>query len=101
MGEALHCVPDIACFAKLMIARIVPLVATLTKKSIFGAFEGKSKLFTLLCGHYYFGHTIGCATIFKAIHWFKDVEMNQNICSNGNQLVELWDSKLVAHLLAH
>ncbi|GLJ26997.1 hypothetical protein SUGI_0528990 [Cryptomeria japonica] len=100
-AELLGCVPDIACFAKLMTGGIVPLAATLATESIFGAFEGKSKLFALLHGHSYSGHAVGCAAAVKAIHWFRDAEMNQNICSNGSRLVELWDSKLVAELSAH
>ncbi|KAH9305032.1 hypothetical protein KI387_009436 [Taxus chinensis] len=99
-AEILGCAPDIACYAKLLTGGIVPLAATLATESIFEAFEGKSKLFALLHGHSYSGHAIGCAAAIKAIQWFKDAEMNLNICTDGSRLQELWDSKLVAKISA-
>ncbi|KAA0052332.1 bifunctional dethiobiotin synthetase/7,8-diamino-pelargonic acid aminotransferase [Cucumis melo var. makuwa] len=43
-AELLHCMPDIACFAKLMIGGIIPLSATLASNSVFESFIGDSKL---------------------------------------------------------
>lgn len=45
-AELLHCVPDIACFAKLMTGGIIPLSATLASNSVFESFIGDSKVIT-------------------------------------------------------
>lgn len=99
-AEILGCMPDIACYAKLLTGGVVPLAATLATKSVFKAFEGKSKLFALLHGHSYSGYAVGCAAAVKAMQWFKDPRMNLNISSNGNRLIELWDNKLVSKISA-
>ncbi len=44
-AELLCCVPDIACFAKLMTGGIVPLAATLATNAVFNTFIGESKVF--------------------------------------------------------
>lgn len=44
-AELLGCVPDVACFAKLMTGGIIPLAVTLTTESVFEAFKGDSKVF--------------------------------------------------------
>ena len=36
--------PDIACYAKLMTAGVVPMAATLATEDVFRAFEGPSKV---------------------------------------------------------
>ncbi|CAM8894769.1 unnamed protein product [Rhodiola kirilowii] len=45
--QLLGCLPDIACYAKLMTGGIIPLAATLTTDAIFDAFIGDSKLFNI------------------------------------------------------
>lgn len=99
-AELLGCMPDIACYAKLLTGGVVPLAATLATNSVFEAFEGKSKLFALLHGHSYSGYAVGCAAAVKAMQWFKDPQLNLNISSNGNRLIELWDNKLVSKISA-
>ncbi|KAG5006694.1 hypothetical protein JHK82_024631 [Glycine max] len=43
MVELIHCVPDIACFGKLMTGEIIPLAVTLATNAIFDSFIGDSK----------------------------------------------------------
>uniref|UniRef100_A0A9I9EDT4 Bifunctional dethiobiotin synthetase/7,8-diamino-pelargonic acid aminotransferase n=1 Tax=Cucumis melo TaxID=3656 RepID=A0A9I9EDT4_CUCME len=78
-AELLHCMPDIACFAKLMIGGIIPLSATLASNSVFESFIGDSK--ALLHGHLYSAHALGCTVAVKSIKWFKDPQTNLNIIS--------------------
>lgn len=42
--ELIHCVPDIACFGKLMTGEIIPLAVTLATNAIFDSFIGDSKV---------------------------------------------------------
>ncbi|XP_058113782.1 bifunctional dethiobiotin synthetase/7,8-diamino-pelargonic acid aminotransferase, mitochondrial isoform X2 [Magnolia sinica] len=42
-AELLDCLPDIACFAKLMTGGIIPLSATLATDAVFNAFKGDTK----------------------------------------------------------
>ncbi|PKA50617.1 Bifunctional dethiobiotin synthetase/7,8-diamino-pelargonic acid aminotransferase, mitochondrial [Apostasia shenzhenica] len=93
-AELLDCVPDIACFGKLMTGGIIPLAATLATEAVFNAFKGDSKLMALLHGHSYSAHAMGCAAAAKSMQWFKDPSTNINIDKRKN-LKELWDFKLV------
>lgn len=94
-SELLGCLPDISCFAKLMTGGVIPLAVTLTTEAVFDVFKGDSKLVSLLHGHSYSAHAMGCSAAAKAIHWFKDRLTNCNIEPEGNKLRELWDMKLV------
>lgn len=93
--ELLGCLPDIACFGKLMTGGIIPLAATLATETVFDAFTGDSKLIALLHGHSYSAHAMGCAAAAKSIQWFKDPSTNTNIDHGKGQLKELWDMKFV------
>lgn len=54
-ADLLCCVPDIACFAKLMTGGIVPLAATLATDAVFTSFIGDSKVIIVLgCHHFSF-----------------------------------------------
>ncbi|XP_077238285.1 adenosylmethionine-8-amino-7-oxononanoate transaminase [Tasmannia lanceolata] len=99
--ELLGCLPDIACYGKLMTGGIVPLAATLATDAVFNAFKGDSKLMALLHGHSYSAHAMGCTAAAKAIQWFKDPQTNQNIIPKGRRLRELWDDELVRHISSH
>jgi bifunctional dethiobiotin synthetase / adenosylmethionine---8-amino-7-oxononanoate aminotransferase len=46
-SELLGCLPDIACYAKLMTGGIVPLAATLSTEEIFESFKSDSKVLFL------------------------------------------------------
>ncbi|CAI0555883.1 unnamed protein product [Linum tenue] len=100
-AELLGCVPDIACFAKLMTGGVIPLAATLATEAVFDLFTGDSKLNALLHGHSYSAHAMGCTAATKAIKWFKDPKSNANILSEGGLLKELWDPELVARISSH
>ncbi|XP_038878691.1 bifunctional dethiobiotin synthetase/7,8-diamino-pelargonic acid aminotransferase, mitochondrial [Benincasa hispida] len=100
-AELLHCVPDIACFAKLMTGGIIPLSATLASNSVFESFIGDSKLEALLHGHSYSAHALGCTAAAKSIKWFKNPQTNQNINCEGTSLRELWDENLVFGISSH
>uniref|UniRef100_A0A9I9EAW4 Uncharacterized protein n=1 Tax=Cucumis melo TaxID=3656 RepID=A0A9I9EAW4_CUCME len=84
-AELLHCMPDIACFAKLMNGGIIPLSATLASNS------------ALLHGHSYSAHDLGCTVAAKSIKWFKDPQTNLNIISEGTSLRESLSST-ITHL---
>ncbi|XP_019463455.1 PREDICTED: bifunctional dethiobiotin synthetase/7,8-diamino-pelargonic acid aminotransferase, mitochondrial isoform X1 [Lupinus angustifolius] len=99
--ELIHCVPDIACFGKLMTGGIIPLAATLATNAVFDSFIGDSKLKALLHGHSYSAHPMGCMAAAKSIPWFKDPCSNPNITSEGRFLRELWDDKIVRQLSSH
>ncbi|KGN65428.1 bifunctional dethiobiotin synthetase/7,8-diamino-pelargonic acid aminotransferase, mitochondrial isoform X1 [Cucumis sativus] len=100
-AELLHCVPDIACFAKLMTGGIIPLSATLASNSVFESFIGDSKLEALLHGHSYSAHALGCTAAAKSIKWFKNSQTNLNINAEGTSLRELWDENLVYEISSH
>ncbi|KAK1323096.1 hypothetical protein QJS10_CPA02g01465 [Acorus calamus] len=89
-AELLGCLPDIACFAKLMTGGIIPLAATLATEAVFKAFEGDSKLIAM-----------GCTAAVKAIQWFKDPCTNPNIAHEKQFLKELWDPELVRQVSSH
>ncbi|KAA3485936.1 bifunctional dethiobiotin synthetase/7,8-diamino-pelargonic acid aminotransferase, mitochondrial [Gossypium australe] len=119
-AELLGCVPDIACFAKLMTGGIIPLAATLATDAIFDSFTGDSKVLycyslslellfgnflkALLHGHSYSAHAMGCTAATKSIKWFKDPNTNLNITSEKSQKIllrELWDAELVQQISSH
>ena len=60
---ALGVAPDIACYAKLLTAGVVPLSVTLASDAVFAAFEGDSKAEALLHGHSYTAHPAGCQVL--------------------------------------
>uniref|UniRef100_A0A9I9E153 Bifunctional dethiobiotin synthetase/7,8-diamino-pelargonic acid aminotransferase n=1 Tax=Cucumis melo TaxID=3656 RepID=A0A9I9E153_CUCME len=87
VAELLHCMPDVAYFAKLMTGGIISLSATLASNFVFESFIGDSK--ALLHGHSYFAHALGCTVAAKSIKWFKDPQTNLNIISEGTSLREV------------
>ncbi|KAF4383950.1 hypothetical protein G4B88_016383 [Cannabis sativa] len=99
--KLLSCVPDIACYGKLMTGGIIPLSVTLATESVFESFIGDSKLTALLHGHSYSAHALGCTAATKAIRWFKDPQTNKNLNSEGSSLKEMWDEELVHKLSSH
>jgi bifunctional dethiobiotin synthetase / adenosylmethionine---8-amino-7-oxononanoate aminotransferase len=58
--EMLGLTPDVACFAKLLTAGMVPMSVTLATAEVFEAFAGDTKAQALLHGHSYTAHPIGC-----------------------------------------
>ena len=43
-AQILREVPDIACYAKILTAGVVPMAATLASSAVFDSFSGPSKL---------------------------------------------------------
>lgn len=97
-SELLGCLPDVACYAKLMTGGLVPLAATVTTEAVFEAFKSDSKLTALLHGHSYTAHAMGCSAAVKAIQWFRDPSTNSNLDFDCMKLKELWDGTLVNQL---
>ncbi|GBG80321.1 hypothetical protein CBR_g30689 [Chara braunii] len=93
--ELLGCVPDIACYAKLMTGGVVPLAATLATGCVFDAFKGDSKIEALLHGHSYSAHPIGCSAAIEALSSFSNLVVNPNYVPDKHQLQELWDVELL------
>ncbi|TXG61009.1 hypothetical protein EZV62_012372 [Acer yangbiense] len=100
-ADILGCVPDIACFAKLLTGGVIPLAVTLATDAVFDSFVGDSKLKALLHGHSYSAHAMGCAAAAKSMKWFKDPQTNINIISGQKFLRELWDLELVQQISSH
>ncbi|KAK7265291.1 hypothetical protein RJT34_32909 [Clitoria ternatea] len=99
--DLIHCVPDIACFGKLMTGGIIPLAVTLATNAVFDSFIGDSKLKALLHGHSYSAHAMGCTAAVKSIQWFKDPCSNPNINSETGLIRELWDNKMIHQISSH
>jgi bifunctional dethiobiotin synthetase / adenosylmethionine---8-amino-7-oxononanoate aminotransferase len=59
--------PDIAVYAKILTAGLLPLSTTLASKSIFGAFLSDRKIDALLHGHSYTANPIGCAVALRGM----------------------------------
>ncbi|KAL6751462.1 pyridoxal phosphate-dependent transferase [Haematococcus lacustris] len=109
--------PDIACFAKLMTAGLVPMAATLATDAVFHSFDGDSKMQALLHGHSYTAFPIGCATTVAALELLTSPSLNRNLCTpQGDsptcpspdkcrgpcgKLVSLWDAGRVSKLSHH
>lgn len=43
-ADLLGCVPDIACYGKLLTGGVIPLAATLATNAVFDSFVGDSKV---------------------------------------------------------
>ncbi|KAL9442451.1 hypothetical protein AB3S75_020875 [Citrus x aurantiifolia] len=100
-ADLLGCVPDIACYGKLLTGGVIPLAATLATNAVFDSFVGDSKLKALLHGHSYSAHALGCAAAAKSIKWFKDPQTNHNIIPERRLLRELWDLDLIQQISSH
>ncbi|KAJ1267930.1 hypothetical protein BS78_07G096500 [Paspalum vaginatum] len=88
-SELLGCLPDIACYAKLMTGGIIPLAATLATEEVFESFKSDSKLTALLHGHSYTAHAMGCTAALKAIKWYRDPSTNLNLVTDHMKLKEV------------
>ncbi|KAJ4827784.1 Bifunctional dethiobiotin synthetase/7,8-diamino-pelargonic acid aminotransferase, mitochondrial [Turnera subulata] len=100
-AELLGCVPDIACFAKLLTGGVIPLAVTLATDAVFDSFIGESKLKALLHGHSYTAHAMGCSAAVKAIQWFSDPQTNFNVIPDKSLLSELWNVDLIQQISSH
>jgi len=78
--EILQVNPDIASYAKLLTAGLVPMSVTLASEDVFNTFLGDSKAEALLHGHSYTAHPLGCVTAIHALDTF-DHLFSGNSCS--------------------
>lgn len=67
--------PDIACYAKILTGGLVPMAVTLASDAIFRTFYGEHKIDSLLHGHSYTAHPIGCAVANKALEIMDRMEV--------------------------
>ncbi|CAG8761897.1 13719_t:CDS:2, partial [Dentiscutata heterogama] len=72
-AKALGVTPDIATYAKLLTGGLIPMAVTLTSSSIFSTFLGKSKLNSLLHGHSYTAHPIGCMVANTSLEEYENL----------------------------
>ncbi|KAF0411268.1 PLP-dependent transferase [Gigaspora margarita] len=72
-ANALGVKPDIATYAKLLTGGLIPLAVTLTSTSIFSTFLGKSKVDSLLHGHSYTAHPIGCMVANTSLEEYENL----------------------------
>jgi dethiobiotin synthetase/adenosylmethionine--8-amino-7-oxononanoate aminotransferase len=72
----LHVEPDIVVNAKLLTGGLVPLCTTTASQSIFDAFLSESKADSLLHGHSYTAHAVGCNVASESLTTLQDMEKN-------------------------
>lgn len=70
--------PDVACYAKLLTGGMIPLAATVATEEVFAAFDGPTKVESLLHGHSYTAHPIGCHTAAISLAAYTDPATNPN-----------------------
>lgn len=62
--ELIHCVPDIACFGKLLTGGIIPLAVTLATNAVFDSFIGDSKVLQIFLEDFSFaGWLVGTESL--------------------------------------
>ncbi|KDQ06727.1 hypothetical protein BOTBODRAFT_140806 [Botryobasidium botryosum FD-172 SS1] len=69
--------PDISVHAKILTGGLVPLSATLASSSVFNAFLGERKVDSLLHGHSYTAHPVGCAAANKTLDLIEELESGE------------------------
>lgn len=69
--------PDIAVYAKILTAGLLPMSATLASKSIFASFLSDKKVDALLHGHSYTANPIGCSVALKGIEMMEGKEWKE------------------------
>jgi dethiobiotin synthetase/adenosylmethionine--8-amino-7-oxononanoate aminotransferase len=75
-NKFLHAVPDIVVNAKLLTGGLVPLCTTTASQSIFDAFLSDSKADSLLHGHSYTAHPVGCNVASDSLTTLQNMERN-------------------------
>ena len=65
-------VPDMVAVAKGLTGGFMPLAATMTTETVFGAFLGRvEEMKTFFYGHSYSGHALGCAAALASLEVFR------------------------------
>jgi len=78
--------PDISVHAKILTGGLVPLSATLASSSVFNAFLGERKVDSLLHGHSYTAHPVGCAAANKTLDLIEELKSGEA----WNRAREMW-----------
>jgi dethiobiotin synthetase/adenosylmethionine--8-amino-7-oxononanoate aminotransferase len=69
--------PDISVNAKILTGGLVPLAVTLASDSVFRSFWGESKVDSLLHGHSYTAHAIGCEVANETLKIIDDMASSE------------------------
>jgi adenosylmethionine-8-amino-7-oxononanoate aminotransferase len=64
--------PDIICLSKALTAGWLPLGATVTNETVFGAFLSDDRLKTFFHGHSYTANPLACAVAVESLKIFKE-----------------------------
>ena len=75
-NKFLNATPDIVVNAKLLTGGLVPLCTTAASQSIFDAFLSDSKADSLLHGHSYTAHAVGCNVASQSITALQNLDNN-------------------------
>lgn len=104
--EILGVKPDISVHAKILTGGMVPLAITLASDSIFQSFWSESKVDSLLHGHSYTAHAIGCEIANETLKIIDDLEKCgawgdykgkwAGAGREGNQVWSFWSPDFVA-----
>lgn len=70
----IHVHPDISVHAKLLTGGLLPLATTVASESIFSAFLSSQKADSLLHGHSYTAHAIGCAVANSSLDQLRQLD---------------------------
>ncbi|KIW03198.1 dethiobiotin synthase [Verruconis gallopava] len=73
-NKFLHAQPDIVVNAKLLTGGLVPLCTTSASRAIFDAFLSDSKADSLLHGHSYTAHAVGCSVASASLSAMQNLE---------------------------
>ena len=73
-NKFLHAEPDIVVNAKLLTGGLVPLCTTTASQPIFEAFLSDSKADSLLHGHSYTAHAVGCNVAVESMNTMQRLE---------------------------
>jgi len=88
--------PDIAVYAKILTAGLLPMSATLASKSIFASFLSDKKVDALLHGHSYTANPIGCSVALKGIEMMEGKEWKEEKeLWNGAERWSFWSEAFI------
>jgi hypothetical protein len=88
--------PDIAIYAKILTAGLLPMSATLASKSIFASFLSDNKVDALLHGHSYTANPVGCAVALKGIEMMEGKEWKEEKeLWNGAERWSFWSEEFI------
>ena len=98
--------PDISCFAKCLTGGLLPLAATLATSDVFKVFEGDSKIQSLLHGHSYTAHPVGCSVAVTSLIEYEKIRVEAGMKvsktrQNGSRNWSVWPHDALVELSRH